>query len=209
MAGHKGDAATWVDTAAWSPPAPTARCLSSKTYAKEHPITEDYGKTWKLALPESEYLYDEKATGADPPAGWDLDFPARPPRQQAIHSKPDTRLLRPVGHQPLLPTTTSPISPKPPSTRSASAKAAPPIFSASAILRIDYVGHHFGPRSREIQDILITPRPQPRRTLRPSRSQSWPRKLRRRPQRRSRRNANPRRLRRKPAWIPDFSTSLS
>ena len=28
---------------------------------KQHPVTADYGKTWSLSLPQSQYWYDEKA----------------------------------------------------------------------------------------------------------------------------------------------------
>ena len=38
-------------------------------YVSTHPVKADYGKTWNLSLPEGSYWYDEKATGAGPPAG--------------------------------------------------------------------------------------------------------------------------------------------
>src|SRR5579859_3072649 len=56
LAGHKADAATWFDPAegAWetSSTYPTAQFVED--YAKAHPVKEDYGKTWALALPKSD-----------------------------------------------------------------------------------------------------------------------------------------------------------
>src|ERR1700746_2476008 len=54
MAGHKADAATWVDGGGLVTSSAFGTMPFIETYAKEHPIKEDYGKTWKLALPESE-----------------------------------------------------------------------------------------------------------------------------------------------------------
>src|SRR6202035_3990581 len=67
MAGHKGDAATWFENGGWVTSSAYGTMPFIETYAKAHPIKEDYGKTWKLALPENEYFYDEKAAGAAPP----------------------------------------------------------------------------------------------------------------------------------------------
>jgi len=54
MAGHKGDAVTWID--------PPGTLVTSSVYgtmpfveefAKKNPVSQDYGKTWSVSLPES------------------------------------------------------------------------------------------------------------------------------------------------------------
>src|SRR5215470_2245898 len=76
MAGHKADAATWMDNSGvlvTSPgygPAPFV-----EEFAKKNPITQGYGKTWSESLPRKAYLYDETAVGARAPEGWTTTFP--------------------------------------------------------------------------------------------------------------------------------------
>src|SRR5215472_4966864 len=75
MAGHKGDAVTWMD--------PSGALVTSSAFeaapfveqfAEEHPISQDYGKTWSLSLPETSYLYGQPALGARIPEGWSARF---------------------------------------------------------------------------------------------------------------------------------------
>src|SRR5450755_991251 len=75
MAGHKADAATWFDGGGWMTSSAYGTMPFVEDYAKAHPVKADYGKTWRLSLPEAEYWYDEKATSAGPPEGWELTFP--------------------------------------------------------------------------------------------------------------------------------------
>ena len=71
MAGHKADAATWFDHGGWVTSSVYGTMPFIEDYVKAHPVSRDYGKTWTLSLPESAYWYDEKATNAGPPEGWD------------------------------------------------------------------------------------------------------------------------------------------
>ena len=77
LAGHKADAATWLDssTGAWVTSSAYGTMPFVEEFARKHPLAEHYGKTWSLSLPESAYFYDEKATGATPPVGWSASFP--------------------------------------------------------------------------------------------------------------------------------------
>src|SRR5580698_3120262 len=71
MAGHKGDAVTWFDGGGLVTSSVYGTMPFIEAYASVHPVKADYGKTWALTLPESAYWYDEKATGAVPPQGWE------------------------------------------------------------------------------------------------------------------------------------------
>ena len=77
MAGHKADAATWFDTStgAWVTSAPYATMPFIEQYVKQHPVAADYGKTWSLSLPKSQYWYAEDALGAASVTGWGASFP--------------------------------------------------------------------------------------------------------------------------------------
>ena len=90
MAGHKGDSVTWVDgsTGAWETSSVYGAMPFVEEYAKKHPVSEDYGKTWALSLAASSYWYDEKALGAAQTAGWTPGFP-HPLRGKEGSSGPD------------------------------------------------------------------------------------------------------------------------
>src|SRR5437660_11672614 len=88
LAGHKADAATWVDNGGLATSNVYGTLPFIEDFAKAHPIKQDYGKTWTLSLSRNAYLYDEKATGAAAPAGWDLTFP-HPLRGKGASSDPD------------------------------------------------------------------------------------------------------------------------
>src|SRR3989440_6299394 len=75
LAGHKADAVTWYENGGWITSDAYGTAPFVETYAKAHPIKQDYGKTWALSLPANDYWYDEKAVGAVPPLGWELTFP--------------------------------------------------------------------------------------------------------------------------------------
>ncbi|HEX3117583.1 MAG TPA: alkaline phosphatase family protein, partial [Candidatus Acidoferrum sp.] len=154
MAGHKGDAATWVDGNGLVTSSAYGTMPFIETYAKAHPIKEDYGKTWKLALPESEYLYDEKATGAEPPAGWDLTFP-HALRGKGDSPEPDNTYYDQWATSPYADDYLTHLAETAVDSLGLGKSGATDFLGVS-YSSIDYVGHHFGPRSREIQDILIT-----------------------------------------------------
>jgi len=154
MAGHKGDAATWFDNGGWVTSSAYGTMPFIETYAKAHPIREDYGKTWKLALPENEYLYDEKATGAVAPAGWNLTFP-HALRGKGDSAEPDVEFYEQWATSPYADDYLTRLAETAVDSLGLGKSGATDFLGVS-YSSIDYVGHAFGPRSREIQDILIT-----------------------------------------------------
>lgn len=153
MAGHKGDAVTWADGGGWVTSSVYGTAPFVEAYAKEHPVKQDYGKTWTLSLPEGSYWYDERAFGAVAPDGWELTFP-HPLRGKAAGNEPDAAYYEQWASSPYADTYL---------TRLAEAgvdalelgKGRGIDFLGVSYSSVDYVGHEFGPRSREIQDILI------------------------------------------------------
>jgi predicted AlkP superfamily pyrophosphatase or phosphodiesterase len=153
LAGHKADAVTWFEDGGWvtSDVYGTAPFLES--YIKAHPIRADYGKTWALSLPASAYWYDEKAVGAAPPQGWDLTFP-HSLRGTSGASEPDAAFYTQWATSPyadaylthLAETTVDSLG---------LGEGGGTDFLGIGYSTLDYAGHAFGPRSREVQDILV------------------------------------------------------
>ena len=156
LAGHGGDSVTWFDPAAgaWSTsdaygPGPTPFV---EEYAKAHPAKEDLGKAWTLSLPPSAYLYDQSAGIGVAPTGW-LNFP------HALHgasggTSPDRSFYEQWETSPYADTALVRLAEKAVNSLSLGKNAGTDYLGIS-FSSVDYVGHAFGPRSHEIQDILI------------------------------------------------------
>jgi predicted AlkP superfamily pyrophosphatase or phosphodiesterase len=154
MAGHKGDAATWFESGGWVTSSAYGSMPFVDDYVKAHPVKADYGKTWKLSLPESSYLYDEKAAGAGPPEGWDLTFP-HALRGKSADAEPDAAFYEQWASSPFADTYLTHLADAAVDALGLG-KSGATDFLGIGYSSIDYVGHAFGPRSREIQEILIT-----------------------------------------------------
>src|SRR5258706_9875996 len=153
MAGHKAAAATWFDGGAWVTSSPYGTLPFIEEQAKSHPAKADFGKTWSLSLPESAYWYGEKALGAVPPDGWDLTFP-HPLRGKMGVGEPDGAFYEQWASSPYADTALTELAEKAVDALDLG-KTAGTDFLAIGYSSVDYVGHEFGPRSREIQDILV------------------------------------------------------
>jgi len=155
MAGHKADAVTWFDgsTGAWVTSSAYGTMPFVEEFAKKHPMAEDYGKTWSLSLPESTYLYAKKAAGAATVDGWNATFP------HALHGKegstvPDAAFLAEWQTSPFADTYLTKMAETAVDSLGLGKGGATDYLGVS-YSSVDYVGHTFGPRSWEIQDILV------------------------------------------------------
>jgi len=155
MAGHKADAATWMDgsTGAWVTSPAYSVMPFVEAYTKKHPISEDYGKTWSLSLPASAYLYEEQATGAVAPGGWTLSFP-HPLRGKDGSASADEVFFDQWAHSPFADTYLTHLAETAIDSLSLG-KASGTDYLGVSYSSTDYVGHSYGPRSREIQDLLV------------------------------------------------------
>jgi len=154
MAGHKGDAVTWIDS-------PGSLVTSSaygtapfvEEFAKKNPVTQDYGKTWSLSLPQSSYIYDELATGARVPGGWTSSFP------HALRGKdgstgPDGAFYEQWADSPFADTYLTKLAEAAVDSLELG-KSRSTDFLAVGYSSVDHLGHAYGPRSWEIQDMLV------------------------------------------------------
>jgi len=150
MAGHRANAATWFDGGAWVTSSAYGTLPFIEEQAKSHPAKADFGKTWRLALPVSAYWYGEKSFGAVPPEGWDLTFP----HLLGGKTGADDTFYEQWASSPYADTALTELAEKAVDALDLG-KTPGTDFLAVSYSSVDYVGHEFGPRSREIQDILV------------------------------------------------------
>lgn len=153
MAGHRGDAVTWVDT---SGALVTSSVFGSmpfvEEFAKKNPAAQDFGKTWSLSLPKAAYLYDETATGAATVDGWTTSFP-HPLRGKEGAPTPDAAYYEQWSTSPFADSYLTRLAETAVDSLGLGKSGATDFLGVS-YSSVDYVGHTFGPRSWEIQDIL-------------------------------------------------------
>src|SRR6202158_931191 len=155
MAGHKDVTATWFDGKTGSLETSSAYQTQPfiEDFAKAHPAKEDYGKTWALSLPEKEYFYDAKATGAVAQAGLDLSFP-HALRGQSGAAEPDDAFYEQWSASPFADTYLTKLAEAAGDSLRLGTDSGTDYLGVS-YSSVDYVGHAFGPRSWEIQDVLV------------------------------------------------------
>jgi predicted AlkP superfamily pyrophosphatase or phosphodiesterase len=152
MAGHRADAVTWADDGGWVTSSVYGAVPFVEQYAKSHPIKDDYGKSWTRSLPDGSYWYDEKAGGAVAPEGWGLTFP-HPLRGKAAAAEPDATFYKQWASSPFADAYLTKFAESAVDSLGLG-KGGGTDFLGVAYSSLDYVGHDFGPRSWEIQDIL-------------------------------------------------------
>lgn len=155
LAGHKADAATWFDTGtgAWVTSTPYGNMPFVDDFVKLHPVRQDYGKTWALSLPQSSYMYDENAGGADTVEGWSAGFP-HALRGKEAGAAPDPAFFQEWTTSPSADTYLTNLAEAAIDSLGLG-KSGGIDYLGVSYSSVDYVGHAFGPRSWEIQDILV------------------------------------------------------
>jgi predicted AlkP superfamily pyrophosphatase or phosphodiesterase len=154
LAGQRADLVAWyggeaglVTSNAYAPgPVPFLTGFLSS-----HPIEQDAGRTWERARPVSDYLFEDDAEGEKPEAPWSRTFP---------HPLPGAPGAPATGFYALWEDT-----PFADAFLGRLAAAAVDAFNlgrgpgtdylAVSFSTLDMVGHAFGPRSHEVQDVLI------------------------------------------------------
>jgi predicted AlkP superfamily pyrophosphatase or phosphodiesterase len=153
MAGHKGDAVTWFENGSWITSSPYGTMPFVEGFAKANPTQSDLGKKWELSLPKSAYFYDEQAAGAVAPGGWELTFP-HVLHNGSANSAPDAAFYSQWATSPYADTYLTRMAENAVDQLGLGQSGGTDFLGVS-YSSVDYVGHAFGPRSWEIQDILI------------------------------------------------------
>jgi predicted AlkP superfamily pyrophosphatase or phosphodiesterase len=155
LAGHSGDAVTWLsdNLDGWT----TSTAFSPATlpeigkYVEANPIEADFGHTWDRLLPPNHYPDPDAGLGEVPPSGWTVSFP------HVLSGMPgDTK----PGQAYYLQWERSPFADAYLGKMAAGLVESMQLgkHDTTDVLAIsfsspDLVGHQFGPRSQEIRDM--------------------------------------------------------
>jgi len=151
LAGHEGDSVVWLDErGAWE----TSSAYASapvpwvSAFIKGNPVTRDAGKVWERTLPKERYQFSDDGVGEGKPNGWSTTFPH--PLGEAgdvayvarwIHSPYSNEYLGDMAEAGI--------------DALHLGKRDAVDFLGISFSSLDLVGHTFGPRSHEVQDVLV------------------------------------------------------
>jgi predicted AlkP superfamily pyrophosphatase or phosphodiesterase len=152
LGGQSADAVTWFDGGSWVTSSAYPVASFVEEYAKAHPVSKDYGKTWAPSLERSKYTYAETAVGAVPPAGYGAAFP-HPLRGAADSKGPDGAFYYQWATSPFADAYLAELGAS--AVETLGLGKGPSIdYLGLSFSSVDYVAHTFGPRSWEVQDQL-------------------------------------------------------
>jgi predicted AlkP superfamily pyrophosphatase or phosphodiesterase len=153
LAGHGGDAVTWLNpglegwvtsTAFAKAPVPEV-----KAFIDANPIDADFGKTWTLLLPAARYLEDDNGAGEAPPRGWTATFPHV---LNGTANRPDVSFRAQWERSPFANDYVGRLAASLAQSMRLGQGTGVDVLAVS-FSTPDLVGHAFGPRSREVHDI--------------------------------------------------------
>jgi predicted AlkP superfamily pyrophosphatase or phosphodiesterase len=153
MAGHGGDAVTWISESldAWetSTAYATTPVPQVKAFVAANPLDADFGKSWTRRLAPSQYRDPDDGLGEDPTKGWTSSFPHV---LKGGSAKPDTNFYDQWQHSPFADAYVSRMAAAL-SESMQMGKHTGTDFLGVSFSSPDLVGHSFGPHSQEVQDM--------------------------------------------------------
>jgi predicted AlkP superfamily pyrophosphatase or phosphodiesterase len=154
LAGHQADASLWLDES-------TGELLTSTAYAKElprfarqfidaHPVAADFSQVWQLSAPAASYAGGRSVLGEGPPPGW-TSFPHA---LAADDKAPGAAFVARWRTSPFADAYLAHLADAAmDELKLGSGRGVD--FLGIGFSATDYVGHAFGPDSREIEDDLL------------------------------------------------------
>jgi predicted AlkP superfamily pyrophosphatase or phosphodiesterase len=154
LGGTNADAVTWYDVTngAWLTSSAYPVAPFVENFVKAHPVAADYGKTWTAMLPASAYLYDSTAVGAKFAAESGAALP-HPLHGAAGSTAADKLFYLQWQASPYADTYLTKMADDAVDQLGLGQRGGTDFLGVS-FSSPDYVGHAFGPRSWEIQDVL-------------------------------------------------------
>lgn len=149
----RGDAVLWFQGGGWSSSTawgtvPDRILLRA---AEREPIEKQFGQTWNRAARKGAYKFDDEGLAEKPPSEWDVELPHD---LQPRDGRPTTFFYSAWQE--------SPYSDRALGDLAAAAidgmklgQGATTDYLAVSFSALDIVGHDFGPRSHEVQDVLL------------------------------------------------------
>lgn len=153
LAGHGGDAVTWLTETldGWE----TSSVYSEKTVAAvkafvdANPLTADFGKTWERSLPAASYAGPDDGVGEAPPLGWTRSFPHA---LKGASGQPDATFFAQWERSPFADAYIGRFAAALVQSFQLGRHDGTDVLAIS-FSSPDLVGHAFGPRSHEVQDL--------------------------------------------------------
>lgn len=153
LAGHGAAAATWLSATldGWvtSTAYATAPVPLVEAFARANRLSDDYGATWSRLLPPARYRSADEGLGEAPPAGWTRVFPHQ---LKGAGSAPDAQFFGQWERSPFADTYLGRFAAALADDFMLGSHATPDVLAVS-FSAPDLVGHAFGPRSQEVQDV--------------------------------------------------------
>ena len=154
LAGHGGDAVTWLseasDTWLTSSAFAAARVPEVEHFIAAHPVQADFGKSWTPLLPAIGKAGADGARGARPPAGWTSTFPHV---LNGTSGKPDAVFRAQWDTSPFADAYLAMMATSLVDQFRLGGHDGIDLLGVS-FTGLDRVGHKFGPRSQEVRDHL-------------------------------------------------------
>ena len=155
LAGHGGDVVTWLTNGleGWETssvyadgPNPTV-----KAFIEANPITADFGKTWDRVLDASSYSGPDDGLGEAPPQGWTRSFPHV---LKGAEGEPDATYFAQWERSPFADAYLGRFAASLVESFKLGHHDTTDVLAVS-FSTPDLVGHAFGPRSHEVQDVYF------------------------------------------------------
>jgi predicted AlkP superfamily pyrophosphatase or phosphodiesterase len=154
LVGKKADAVIWFDDrGGWS----TSSAFSAapvpylKAFTDANPIAADYDKVWTRSLDLQAYQYDDDGAGEGTPGGWTRTFPHP---LGTPGGKPDGTYFQRWQRSPFADEYLGRMAAATADALNLGRGTATD-FLAVSFSSLDLVGHTYGPRSHEVQDLLV------------------------------------------------------
>ena len=154
LAGRRADAVTWFNSAAKGMVTSSFYTASPVPFVQRfvaaNPIARDLGTAWTPLFPPSRYLYDDAGIGEKPPAGWTATFP-HPLKGKGAEA--DTAFFDAWEESPWSDAYLGKLAEAAVDAMKLGQERRTDLLAVS-FSALDLVGHDFGPRSHEVQDVL-------------------------------------------------------
>src|SRR6478672_3727490 len=153
LAGHGADAVTWLSNGldGWESSSVYAEgpLPAVKTFIDANPITADFGKTWDRMLPAASYAGPDEGVAEAPPRGWSRSFPHV---LKGAEGKPDATFFSQWERSPYADAYLGRFAAALVQSLHLGKHEGTDVLAVS-FSTPDLVGHAFGPRSHEVQDV--------------------------------------------------------
>ncbi len=154
MVGHRGDVMLWWDADhGWT----TSQALVAEVpawlaeYARTHTPDAEYGRPWTRLLPEDSYHWDDDVDSEGSPHGWTHQFPHEVTSKSGVADK---EFRTKWSYTPAADAALTGLAEAAIDHLQLGRDAQRRDVLAISYSVLDHVGHAYGPRSHEVQDVL-------------------------------------------------------